>query len=95
MTNAINARLSRLERKALSDNPLDAMSDEDLNQAIEVVTRRIEAHTGMSIANVNARLAQQLADGELPQDIDVGLARRYLAADKALEATRAALDCRA
>ncbi len=44
------ARLLRLERKALSDNPLDALSADDLEEALAAVTRRIEAQTGMPIA---------------------------------------------
>ncbi len=85
------ARLLRLERKALSDNPLDALSADDLEEALAAVTRRIEAQTGMPIAALHAQLGQQLAAGELPQDMDTGFVRQYLATDKALEATRAAL----
>lgn len=87
----LQARLLRLERKALPDSPLDALSDEELGEAIAAVTRRIEAHTGISMADLHSRLEEQLTAGELPQDIDTGFVRRYLAADRALAVTRAAL----
>lgn len=87
----LQARLLRLERKALPDSPLDALSDEELDEAIAAVTRRIEAHTGISIADLHFRLEEQLTAGELPQDMDAGFVRRYLATDKALAVTCAAL----
>ncbi|CAM5579305.1 hypothetical protein ATER59S_05059 [Aquamicrobium terrae] len=87
----LQARLLRLERKALSDNPLDALSDEELDEALAAVTRGIEAHIGMPIADLHAQLGQQLMAGALPSHMDAGFVRQYLATDKALEATRAAL----
>jgi len=87
----LQARLLRLERKTLSDNPFEALSGEELYEAMEAVTRRIEAQAGMSIAELHAQLGQQLVAGDLPSHLDAGFVRQYLATDKALEATRAAL----
>jgi hypothetical protein len=86
----LQARLLKLERRARSD-PFDSLSDEELNAALQAVTWKIEAQTGMPIADYHDHLARQLADEELPEELDASFIRQYLASDNALVAARMAL----
>jgi hypothetical protein len=82
--------LLKLERRARSD-PFDSLSDEELNAALQAVTWKIEAQTGMPIADYHDHLARQLANEELPEELDAGFIRQYLASDNTLAVTRMAL----
>ncbi len=91
MTNSVGVQLTRVAVSVRTRQSPRASRQVEWVSALAAVTRRIEAQTGMPIAALHAQLGQQLAAGELPQDMDTGFVRQYLATDKALEATRAAL----
>jgi hypothetical protein len=77
----LQSRVSRLEQKHTSGNPLDALTDEELEAAIRAVDASIEAATGMSAAAYAEKLEQD-AEGGKPSALDAASVHAFIVAMK-------------
>ena len=80
---AIETRLQRLEQKAAPGNPLDELTDEELDAAIAGLDECIRTETGMSPAELAVDLEERWEQGTLPDDLSPDFVRQLVQSIKA------------
>ena len=83
MSGSIATRLQRLEQKASPGNPLDELTDEELDAAIAGLYEAIRSETGMSPAELAVDLAERRKQGTLPDDLSPEFVRQLVQSFKA------------
>ena len=78
MSGSIATRLQRLEQKAAPGDPLDELTDEELDAAIAGLHECIRIETGMSPVDLAER-----REGTLPDDLSPGFVRQLVHSIKA------------
>ena len=76
--NALASRLQRMERKIMSANPFEGLTDGELEAAIAAVRASIEAEVGMSEPELAGRFEKDLASGANTYDVDPHIMCRFV-----------------
>jgi hypothetical protein len=78
MSGFIATRLKRLEQKAAPGNPLDELTDEELDAAIAGLYEATRTETGMSPAELAIDLTERQKQGTPPDDLSPELVRQLV-----------------
>ena len=78
----LQSRLRRLEQAQTRESPLEALSDEELEFAMQTVRASIEEAAGMSVEAYVDLLEGDIQDGRTPPALDPSTVDEFVAAMK-------------
>jgi hypothetical protein len=79
----LQSRLRRLEQKHMPENPLEDLTDEELDAAIHALDVQIRLETGEESAALADRFERQMEAKELPDELDEASVRAFVRSVKA------------
>jgi hypothetical protein len=74
----LRERLDRIEKRVIPADPLQELTDEELEAAMASLRVRIEAEFGMSESELAEKLKADLANGSLASDLDEDAVRAFV-----------------